>query len=85
MSLFVSDDLDHWHTALDLIDYSHRDPLEFGFQYVYFEIEANDILYVCRTAMNGAHNFHDSNYTTFHRIKNFRNLSSSQPKEEPVL
>lgn len=85
LSLFVSDDLDHWHTALDLIDYSHRDPLEFGFQYVYFEIEANDILYVCRTAMNGAHNFHDSNYTTFHRIKNFRNLSSSQPKEEPVL
>ncbi len=36
--------------------------------------EGDDIIYLCRTALNGAHNFHDSNYSTFHRIKNFRNI-----------
>ncbi|MBE6762720.1 MAG: exo-alpha-sialidase, partial [Ruminococcaceae bacterium] len=45
-----------------------------GFQYVDFEIEGDDIIYLCRTAMNNAHNYHDANYSTFHRIKNFRDL-----------
>ena len=39
-----------------------------------FEFDNEDIIYLCRTAINGAHNFHDSNYSTFHRIKNFRSI-----------
>lgn len=37
-----------------------------------FLIDGDDILYLSRTALNQPHNFHDSNYTTFHRIENFR-------------
>jgi hypothetical protein len=37
-------------------------------------IEGDDILYLCRTAVNGANSFHNSNFTTFHRIKNFREV-----------
>ena len=38
------------------------------------KFEGDDIIYVCRTAINNAHNFHDANYSTFHRIKDFRKL-----------
>ena len=34
-----------------------------------FFFEGDEILYLCRTAMNQAHNFHDANYSTFGRIK----------------
>jgi hypothetical protein len=49
-----------------------EDPADVGFQYVSFLIDGDDILYLCRTAINHAKNMHDSNYTTFHRIKQFR-------------
>ena len=69
-----SDDMKNWSVACDLLDFSHTDPNEVGFQYVDFEFEGEDIIYLCRTAINCAHNFHDANYSTFHRIKNFREL-----------
>lgn len=72
LSLLYSRDLEHWHTALDLLDYHHADPAYTGFQYVDFLIEGSDLLFLCRTAMNHAHSFHDSNYSTFHRLKDFR-------------
>ncbi len=74
LSLMASDDLNNWYVVTDLLDYSNEDPEKIGFQYVDFEFECNDIIYLCRTAINNAHNFHDSNYSTFHRIENFRNL-----------
>ena len=74
LSLMVSKDLIHWEVARDLLDYRDHDANDVGFQYVDFMIEGNDILYLCRTAMNGAHNYHDANYQTFHRIENFRDL-----------
>ena len=74
LSLMVSKDLLHWDVAVDLLDYRTEDHTLVGFQYVDFMIEGDDILYLCRTAMNGAHNFHDANYQTFHRIHNFRDL-----------
>ena len=74
LSLMVSKDLIHWEVARDLLDYRNHDANDVGFQYVDFMIEGNDILYLCRTAMNGAHNYHDANYQTFHRIENFRDL-----------
>lgn len=74
LSLMASDDLEHWYVITDLLDYSDQDPEKIGFQYVDFEIEDEDILYLCRTAFNNAHNFHDANYQTFHKIKKFRKL-----------
>ena len=72
LSLMISDDCTNWSVHSDLLDYRHEDPGEVGFQYVNFIIDGDDIIYLCRTAINGAHNFHDSNYITFHRIKSFR-------------
>ncbi len=76
LSLMASDDMLTWRTVCDLIDERKTDPdgKRIGFQYVDFFFEGDDILYLCRTAMNGAHNFHDSNYITFHRIEKFRSL-----------
>ncbi len=74
LSLMYSKDLDHWELATDLIDRREDDAQLVGFQYVDFLIEENDLLFLCRTAMNGAHNYHDANYQTFHRVRNFRAL-----------
>lgn len=74
LSFVKSSDLRSWQLVCDLIDYSHCDGDTHGFQYVDFEMEGEDILWLCRTAMNNPHNYHDSNYTTFHRIQNFRHL-----------
>ena len=74
LSLVVSSDLVHWELVSDLIDRRFEDPNAVGFQYVDFEIEREDIIYLCRTAINGAKNYHDANYSTFHRIENFRLL-----------
>ena len=76
LSLTVSDDLVHWEIVCDLIDRRYDDPKMVGFQYIDFEIEGDDIIYLSRTAMNNAKNYHDANYSTFHRIENFRSLLS---------
>ncbi len=47
-----------------------------GFQYVDFEIKGDDIIYLCRTAYNNAATYHNSNYSTFHRVTDFRKLLS---------
>ena len=74
LSLMSSADLENWKTVCDLMDYRNCDPEKYGFQYVDFEFDGDDIIYLCRTAINNPHNYHDSNYSTFHRIKNFRDL-----------
>lgn len=75
LSLMVSEDMENWEVVCDLLDYRDKDQSYTGFQYVDFEIEGDDIIYLCRTAINRAHSFHDSNYSTFHRISNFRALN----------
>ena len=72
--LLRSRDLESWETVAPLLDYRHCDVHLVGFQYVDFEIEGDDIIYLCRTAINGANTYHNSNYATFHRIQNFRSL-----------
>ena len=73
-SLVSSTDLEHWELVCDLIDYRYADPKTHGFQYADFEIEGEDIIFLSRTAINGAQTYHNTNYSTFHRIKNFRKL-----------
>ena len=74
LSLAYSSDLESWSVLCDLLDYSHLNYKKVGFQYVSFEFDGNDIIYLSRTAFNGAQNFHDNNYVTFHRIEYFREL-----------
>lgn len=74
LSLISSDDLRQWKLCRHLIDRRYDDPKMTGFQYVDFLIDGEDILCLSRTAFNRPHNFHDSNYTTFHRIADFRSL-----------
>ena len=74
LSLAVSDDMKDWEIATNLLDYGHCDHMKVGFQYVDFYFEGDDIIYLCRTGINEPHNYHDSNYQTFHRVKNFREL-----------
>jgi hypothetical protein len=77
MSLLRSRDLDHWEIVCDLHDRRDTDMNEIGFQYADFLFDGEDLIYLCRTAINGANNYHDSNYITFHRIKNFRQISNN--------
>jgi hypothetical protein len=74
LSLMRSSDCESWELVRDEIDMREHDHELVGFQYVDFEIEGDDIIYLCRTAVNGAHNFHDSNCITFHRIAHYRSL-----------
>lgn len=72
LTLMESSDLFSWSVVKDIIDLRDENVERVGVQYVDFEIEGDDIIFLCRTAINGAHTYHDSNYQTFHRINNFR-------------
>jgi hypothetical protein len=76
--LTSSPDLKVWTTHKVLL--SHPDVEKHGFQYVDWQFDGRNIIFLSRTAYDdefgGAHNFHDANFLTFHRIKNFRNLTS---------
>ena len=74
MSLMSSANLREWKVVCDLHDHRNEDVARVGFQYADFEFDGEDIIYLCRTAVNGAHSYHDSNYSTFHRIENFRKI-----------
>ncbi len=73
-TLMCSRDLRAWRDAAVLYDFRSMNAADVGLQYVDFSFDGDDIIYLCRTAWNGAANFHDANYSTFHRIKNFRKL-----------
>ena len=74
-SLNVSPDLEHWQIVCDLLDYSAMDAGLVAFQYIDFLFDGDDLLFLSRTAFNQAASYHDTNYITFYRIKNFRSLS----------
>lgn len=74
LALMSSSDMENWQLTKMLYDFSAEDKTKVGLQYVDFSIEGNDIIFLCRTALNNAHNHHDANYSTFHRIENFREL-----------
>ncbi len=71
-----SADLKKWTVHKILLH--HPDVLKHGFQYVDWQFDGNDLIFLCRTAWDdqfgGADNFHNANFLTFHRIKNFRKL-----------
>lgn len=72
--LLSSPDLKNWR-MLGIVLY-HPNIDTHGFQYADWQFDGRDIVLVSRTAfddgMGGADNQHNSNFLTFHRIKNFR-------------
>ena len=68
--LMSSDDLDNWKDEKVLLDYTkwYEDYEQVAFQYIDFIFDKNKILYVSRTAINGALNYHDSNCITYHEV-----------------
>lgn len=78
LSLVSSADLVNWKIHTDVLNYEDNgwpeDSTKVGFQYVDWLFDGNDILYLSRTAINGAWNYHNANHITFHVIEDFRNL-----------
>jgi hypothetical protein len=79
LALVASPDLQRWTTHCVLL--YHSDIINHGFQYPDWHFDGDDLIGVVRTAFDdaegGAHNNHDANYMTFHRWKNFRELTMS--------
>lgn len=73
-----SSDLRYW--TVNKILLHHPDAVKHGFQYVDWQFDGRNIIFLSRTAYDdefgGADNFHNANYLTFHRISNFRRLKN---------
>jgi hypothetical protein len=79
LAVFASEDCRDWQHARTLMydDLSSGDEsLEnTGFQYPTFRYDGPDLLYLSRTAYDGAANYHDSNRITFDVVREFRELT----------
>lgn len=77
LALVSSDDLRTW--TIRKVLFEHPDPEKHAWQYVDWLFEGDDIIFVSRTAFDdasgGAHNYHDANFMTFHRLENFRSTA----------
>lgn len=72
LSLCISRDFETWETVDRLVDRRDANPQKEGYQYVDWQFDGNDLIVVCSTAVKAAHNDHDSNCITFHRVADFR-------------
>ena len=85
LALTHSPDLRNWKVRCVLL--YHPDVKKHGFQYPDWQFDGEDIIAVSRTAyddgVGGAHNFHDANFLTFHRIGNFRSLTMADSVIDP--
>jgi hypothetical protein len=83
LAVLTSTDLREWELCKVLI--AHPDVFRHGYQYADWVFEGDDIVALVRTAhddgLGGAHNFHDANFLTFHRIENFRNQCGDNDTE----
>lgn len=69
LSLYTSKDLMGWKFDRDIVNFKEMDKEKVGYQYPAFVFDDDEILLLSRTAFNNAHNFHDTNYQTFYKIK----------------
>jgi hypothetical protein len=77
LSLHTSEDLVHWTHRRTLLEddlgLAWEESVRLtGFQYVDWQFDGEDIIYAVRTAYDGAHNFHDANRLTFHRLRQWQ-------------
>ncbi len=72
LTLVSSPNLNDWTPVRDILrDDRETAPQYIGFQYIDWLFDGDDIIFVSRTAYNGAHNYHDANHLTFHRVRHF--------------
>lgn len=80
--LTSSPDLRHWNEHRTLLEWRRGELLvrkvNYGFQYLDWQFDGEDLVAVARTAWN-ADNFHNANFMTFHRVKNFRDDQKETP------
>ncbi|MGC4232153.1 MAG: sialidase family protein [Niabella sp.] len=85
LALTCSKDLKKWDVQSIVL--ATEDVNYHGFQYVDWQFDGDDIVFVSRTAYDdeygGAASYHDTNFITFHRIKNYKNAKT--PKEFEYL
>lgn len=79
LSLSASDDLVNWRLVATLMTdetgLTHEDSIRLtGFQYVDWQFDGDDLIYLVRTAYRGAIRYHDSNRIIFRKLKHFRTL-----------
>jgi len=75
--LASSEDLVHWKRQSVLLHVHEDENLvkkqcKIGFQYADWLFDGDDLIFLSRTAYNGASSAGRSNYITFHRLSNFR-------------
>jgi hypothetical protein len=74
LALVSSTDLVNWTVNETVLH--HEDKALHAFQYVDWQFEGEDLVFVSRTAfedgVGGADSYHNSNFITFHRVENFR-------------
>lgn len=85
LALTSSKDLKNWD--IQSIVLATEDVNFHGFQYVDWQFDGKDIVFVSRTGYDdeygGATNYHDTNFITFHRIKDYK--KSKTPKQFEYL
>ncbi len=78
-TLVLKSSADLWNWGVKKTLLKHPDVYKHGFQYIDWQFDGNDIIFLSRTAYDddfgGADSFHNANYLTFHRIKNFRKFA----------
>ncbi len=79
IALTSSADLREWREHYRLLSHAAGSVVvkagsRVGFQYLDWQFDGEDLIAVSRTSWAGA-NYHDSNYITFHRLKQFRSLT----------
>ncbi|MGC4232156.1 MAG: sialidase family protein [Niabella sp.] len=86
VALTSSTDLLKWN--IQSIVLATEDIHYHGFQYIDWQFDGDDIVFLSRTAYDddygGAHNYHDANFITFHRIVNYKN-AKTPPQFEYLL
>jgi len=82
--LMRSTDLVNWEVKQKVLKWNEGAKLKtwdtFGFQYVDWQFDGEDIVFASRTSWYGKR-YHDANMITFHRIENFRNASDQEPQD----
>jgi hypothetical protein len=75
LALVSSPNLKEWN--IERIVLQHPDFIKHGFQYADWQIEGSDIVSVIRTGyddgLGGPRDYHDANFITFTKVKEFRN------------
>jgi hypothetical protein len=89
LALVSSPDLVKW-TVKTIVLY-HPEIIYHGFQYADWQFDGADLVVVSRTGFDdgvgGANSVHNANLITFHRVKNFRQLTpkDSVPGSPPII